>query len=291
MSNRFSRSRSTDPFDPWFRVGTIDVNTTVLVTGLSVVSLVLAAVTQFAWVYAFLLSPTAVLSGQIWRVITFPLANGIDIWTVLGIFFFWYFGKELERDLGRFKMARLLVSWTLGLGLTAVAIAAVIGWRDIGLAGIGEIQTILILVFIAQHPHAQFFFGIPGWVIGAIIVALPILGAIAGGNLPRLLHILLGLAVCAIIARAFGLMSEYEFIPNFSGGPKRQRKPRAAKRRSGSGGAVTQGPWSAPVDPKKAAAQSRLDILLDKISAGGMASLSTKERDELMKLRDQLRGS
>ena len=46
---------------------------------------------------------------------------------------------------------------------------------DLNVAGLEYLQLGLLLVFIAEYPHARFFFGIPGWVIGAVIVGLCLL--------------------------------------------------------------------------------------------------------------------
>jgi hypothetical protein len=49
------------------------------------------------------------------------------------------------------------------------------------------------------------------------------------------------------------------------------------------------GPWQPPPPSPVSRDQAALDALLDKISAGGMESLSDGEREQLMVLRDRLR--
>src|SRR3954470_8342971 len=95
--------------DGWFRLGSIEVTTTVLV-----VVLVITSVVEWAFEGSFgplqshiLLDPDSVMSGQVWRVLTWPIAypGGIGIFDVLTIFIFWYFGTEIESLLGKKKMA------------------------------------------------------------------------------------------------------------------------------------------------------------------------------------------
>ena len=57
---------------------------------------------------------------------------------------------------------------------------------------------------------------------------------------------------------------------------------------------VVDGPWSTPSAPaanpqETAAAQAELDALLDKISAGGLDSLSANEKRRLNELSKRLR--
>ena len=89
-------SPNREPDDPWFRVGTVDVNTTVLVCALSVLAMVLWAVnnsylnglviddqralTQFGFGWH-----SQVFHGQLWRLVTWPIANSPSIWTVLTV--------------------------------------------------------------------------------------------------------------------------------------------------------------------------------------------------------------
>jgi hypothetical protein len=69
---------------------------------------------------------------------------------------------------------------------------------------------------------------------------------------------------------------------------RRRPKPKR-QRRSASGPTVVQGPWQPTVTPPVSRDQAALDALLDKISAGGMDSLTDGEREQLMVLRDRLR--
>ncbi|HSB87686.1 MAG TPA: DUF6576 domain-containing protein, partial [Ilumatobacteraceae bacterium] len=67
----------------------------------------------------------------------------------------------------------------------------------------------------------------------------------------------------------------------------RSRQPRRHRGRSRP--AVVSGPWGGT--PATVTDHSELDALLDKISAGGMESLTKAEKQRLNELSKRLRGS
>lgn len=318
MASRFSFSvpGRRGPSDPWFRVGTVDVTTTVLVSALCVLSL---------FVYAFegdrhpvlrrlALFPDEVTSGQVWRLVTWPLANVPDngrlLWTVITIAIFWLFGREIERLMGRVRFA-------VFLGLLAVVPGLVGTIVDTVQFGIRPVQFGVFLVFVAEYPFVRFFFNIPGWVIGAVLLTIEVLQIFADADSERhLIFLFVTLAVAGVTARSMGLLNSFPWIPAVplgrfgSGGPRRRRP--AKRRRSGGtggsrrsgGGDVVAGPWatprggptgSAPLPPppvsaaEAAADQAELDALLDKISDAGMDGLSAAEKQRLNELSKRMR--
>jgi hypothetical protein len=274
--------------DGWFHIGSVEVTTTVLVVVLAIVSVI-------EWAFEgslgpvqshIMLDPDAVVSGQVWQVLTWPIAypGGITIWDALAIFIFWYFGTEIESLLGKRRMA-----WFLGLVAVALGVLWVVIVELSTLYGllfsINQIELMMLLVFIAEYPHRRFFFNIPGWVIGAIIVGISVLSYVGNRDWLLLLDFVLGLALTAVVARSFGLMSEWRRVPRVS----LHRSPRPKKQKRPAGPTVVQGPWQQPQAPPASRDQAALDALLDKISAGGMESLTDHEREQLMVLRERLR--
>lgn len=275
--------------DGWFRLGSIEVTTTVLVVVLAIVSIV-------EWAFEgsggpvqthLMLDSDAVVSGQVWRLFTWPIAypGGVGFLDAFTIFIFWYFGTEIESLLGKKRMAWFLGLITVGLGLIWVALvelSTLFGY----LFTLNQLELMVILVFIAEYPHRRFFFNIPGWVIGAIIVGIYVISYVGQRQWLNLLDFLLGLVLTALVAKSMGLMSEVRAVPRLSF--RRQRKPKRPKR-APSGPTVVQGPWQPPEQPPVSRDQAELDALLDKISASGMDSLTDREREHLLVLRDRLR--
>jgi hypothetical protein len=287
--------------DGWFRIGSLEFTTVVLVVALAIVSVV-------EWAFEgslgpvqshLILDPGEVLDGQVWRLVTWPIAYpaGIGFFDIFAIFLFWYFGTEIESLLGKKKMAWFLALVTVGLGLLWVAFVEGTSISNgtasdaFSLSTLSQLQLMVLLVFIAEYPRRRFFFNIPGWVIGAVIVALYVIDYLGARAWLLLVNFLLGLVLTALIARAFGLLSEISWLPRLAvhRGPRRARRSSKWGSRPATGPTVVPGPWQPPPTPPVSKDQAALDALLDKISATGMDSLTDHERDQLLVLRDRLR--
>jgi membrane associated rhomboid family serine protease len=290
MAGRFSfslpESHSTRP---WFRIGQLDVTTTVLVTLWCVISMFVWAVDPGA-LRSLALIPSRVLDGQIWRLITWPVPNEPDLWTIITLAIFWYFGREIEGLLGRNRFAWFLLTLTLVPAIVATIV-------DLPQVGIRPLQFAVFLVFIAQYPFARFFFGIPAWALGAVFVGLEVLQLIGLRNERGIVFLFVSIVWAAITARSYGLATSLSWIPALPlPGSGSQPSPRRRERRPsrGAGRTVVEGPWAAPSTtgiptPDAVAAQTELDHLLDKISANGLDSLTGDEKRRLNELSKRLR--
>jgi hypothetical protein len=298
MAGRFSFSvpERRNPSEPWFRIGTLDVNTTMVVVLASVATMFVWAASQDLWLNLALL-PDSVRGGELWRLLTWPLANQPGIWEVLTIAIFWYFGREIEGLLGRTRFAVMLVLLSVIPGLVGTAL-------DIGDYSLRAVELAVFLVFIAEYPYARFFFGIPAWAIGAVIVGVQVLQYLGFRETERILLLFVTIAVAALTARSMGLAQSLPWIPKLpypGGGGSRQRRKRRPRPARGGSGAVIDGPWAAPTrgtsaplpQPPRAGDDPRdqveLDSLLDKISANGMDGLSADEKRRLNELSKRLR--
>lgn len=304
MAGRFSfqmperRGYST----PWFNLGQLEVTTTVFATLTGAISMLVWSVSP-ALVRAMALLPERVTSGEVWRLFTWPLANRPDLWTIIGLAIFWYFGREMESITGRNRYA-----WFLGILTVVPAIVAT--FLSLPQAGFRPLQFSIFLVFIAQNPMARFFFGIPAWALGAMFLLLEIL-QLVGLRLGRsIIFLFVSLATAAIAARSYGLMDRLSFIPTVAlpGSEARSKKNASSSRKPGKpgkqpkkskqpkgrkrGDKVVQGPWDAPTGPAPADRthlQKEMDGLLDKISSEGMEALSLDEKRRLNELSKLLR--
>ncbi len=284
MAGRFAYSKPNrrGPNDPWFRVGTLDIGSAALLALMCLVSVLVWALerpdkpitTKLA------LIPDEVTSGQVWRLITWPLANGLDrriLSVLISIAVLWYFGSRLEDQIGRVRMAWFLAIITVVPGIVGTAL-------NLPAAGIHIVQLVVLLVFVAEFPNIRFFFGIPAWVLGAVYVASEILQLTGDRAGRQLLFYLISLVVGALAARGVGLLAAYPWIPKISM-PHRRREPKRSRRP-----AVVAGPWGG-TENTVLSDQSELDNLLDKISATGMDSLSKAEKERLNQLSKRLRGN
>ncbi|MDF2731704.1 MAG: hypothetical protein K0S92_329 [Desertimonas sp.] len=307
MAGRFSISvpGQRGPNDPWFRIGTLDVTTTVFVILTCVASMFVWALEgpEHPILDKLILWPDLVLDGQIWRVATWPVPNAPDIWLVIMLAVFWYFGTEVERLLGRVRFA-------VFIGLVTVIPGIVGALIDLPQWGIRPVELCVFLLFVAEYPFVRFFFGIPGWVIGAVILGIEILQLLGDRNEKGIVFLFVALVVAAITARSMGLLGNYPWVPAVPIGAmsrsrgRRQSKSKPPKpRRSSGGGDVVAGPWTGasrsgptgtlpqppPPSAQAASDQAELDAILDKISELGMDGLSGAEKTRLNELSKRMR--
>ena len=104
MSDRFSYSNPwAGGNEPWFRVGRVDVTTTVALISLGILSAFIWALegVQHEFSRKILLNADKVSDGEIWRVVTWPLVNEPSIWTIFLFFILYLLGNQLENLMGR----------------------------------------------------------------------------------------------------------------------------------------------------------------------------------------------
>jgi membrane associated rhomboid family serine protease len=285
MAGRFSFStpQQRGPGDPWFRLGQLEVTTTVLVAALAAISFFVYAVSTTA-LEPLAVIPSKVRGGEVWRVITWPLLNEPTIWALITLAVFWYFGRDLEASLGRTRFLWFLLILTIVGGLVATLF-------DDVLFGFRFLELGVFVAFAAEHAHARFFFNIPAWIIAAIFIGLDILQLLGQRNFGLLAVELAMVAAALVLSRSMGLASDAPFVPKLPlpkalSGDKRPK----AKKPKGKGKltSVPSGGGSSGFTPLM---QAEMDILLDKIGAGGMESLSSAERKRLDELAKRSRGN
>jgi hypothetical protein len=276
--------------DGWFRVGTVDVTTTVLLVGLGVASMFLYAIGGASGPFLDLIFiGPLVRDGEIWRLILWPIANPPDrIWVLLTLAFFWFVGHRVEDTVGRKRFTIMILLMTV---LPAAVVSLFDFTASTGQAyGLSILAIALLVVFAFDSPGAMWFFNIPLWVLASVFVLLDVLQYLGNERFGALLVELGAIIVGTVAARQYGMLDDLTFIPRLGGGRSKTAKP--AKRRAvGRGGAdtVVSGPWAAaPVHSE--ADQTELDHLLDKISANGIDSLSRAEKARLNELSKKLRG-
>lgn len=293
MADRWWKGGSRGaPWDPWFRIGQLEVTTTVLVILLSAVSIVVYAVEPvdrpIMTRLAFWAAPVS--GSEVWRLVTWPLSVlGFSIWTALTLLFFWWFGSDVERQLGRGRFAGLLVCSTVAMGLVAYAASRAFDQVEI-LTELQLLSLVLFFIYILEHPMGEFFFGIRMWMVGAAIAAINLIADVADRRWVHLSTLVVGTFITAVIAKAMGMLSLQPAIPTIpTPDLAARRRARDAKKRQRSRAHLSVVPESPP--PAAAAAAPAveddldpMDALLDKISESGMESLTPEERERLDEL-------
>jgi membrane associated rhomboid family serine protease len=283
----FSSPQRRGPSDPWFRVGQVEVTTTVFVTALGVLSMFVYAARLFEPLY---LSTERVRSGQLWRLVTWPIANSPSISAAITLAVFWYFGRSLEQMFGRIRFTYFL----LAIAVIPAAILAVLSFASpslrVAAVGLSLIELGVFVAYVAEQPNARFFFGIKAWVIAVVIVGIQVLQLIGNRDSGALLLLLFILAMSLLLTRAFGFAADQAWIPKLALPTKTKSKTRKFKPVKGS--PVVRGPWGESGLPpvNDMASQAEMDRLLDKIAASGMDSLTAEEKRRLKAHSKRLRG-
>jgi membrane associated rhomboid family serine protease len=314
-----------DDQGPWFRIGALDVTTTVLVVIVWCATVILYAVQPVSqsWMEAIALIPDKVSGGEVWRVVTWPFSHpSFGFFEVIGVVIFWYFGTELEKEIGRRPLAILLGATTLIIGIVASVVGVLLGNASDYIAGLSLLGFTVIGLYIAEHPHRPFFFSIPAWVVGAIYAAVVLIQYLHDRDWLYFLTLIVSAGFIALAARKVDLLSMYDRVPNLhlpghsaradrrrtaaapssgrAAGPARETKRPGSlwgKRKDNEPAEIVQMP-AAPrrravetSGPDMSADDLALDLLLDKIADGGLDSLSADERQSLEELRARRRGS
>lgn len=110
--------------------------------------------------------PAYILSGQVWRLVTFVFVPDTysPIWFVLSCFIYYFLGTQLENIWGS---ARFTLFYLLGVILTAISglLLAVQGgfWLLMPTANMYYVNMSMFLAFASLYPDAQFriYFFIP----------------------------------------------------------------------------------------------------------------------------------
>ncbi len=261
--------------DPWFRLGTAEVGSSAAAALAVVAGMVLWAVegsrsTVSDWL---VYSSPKVMEGQLWRLFTWFVPNSPSLWTLFGAFVLFALGSQIEEASGRVRMAQFIAVVAAIPALVALVLYAIaVPGAPVVFSGASLLTGSIFLAFVAHRPTARFFFGIPGWVLAAIYVALEllvVLGTRDGGGLIFLLGRLGGLALAV---KAFGLADPLGFVPRVG----RRSRPVAT-----TGGTVRSPGASVVQLDERRFAELELDAILDQISERGTDSLSVEQRRRL----------
>lgn len=285
---------------PWFRLGEFDVGTSAL-AAFAVFFGMLVSVAEggSASVTKWLrYSGDDILSGQIWRLVTWFVPNDPDIWIVVSIAMIYLIGMRIEALLGRVGLLKFLVAVVFSSSLIALLLH-VLG-QEIQVLPTGyvfslngfAISSALFVALVLAMPGAQSFFGLPLWALIAVLYVVRLLVLIQDRWWADVYLELVVLGATMVIARAFGLAEAYPWIPDV--------RPLLAKTPGGgtsAGSASSYSPGS-PRKPlgrrgRKAASDTPIvavdssfeemgiDEILDQISAFGMDSLSPSQKKKL----------
>lgn len=280
-SSSFGRSP-----DPWFRVGNIDVSTTIAVIGFGVFSLFIWLIegpTRSISVNFWLTS--AVQDGEVWRIFTWPffIEPGASVfWTILLYAIFYLLGSQLEARMGRRPYTIFLAALTIGAGVF-MSVFQLITNISGGAGGLRYLELCVLVGFALAWPDARFWPGIPAWAIAAGIVAIDLLQSLADRDNYSIVMLLVIIGLALVLLRGMGFAEGQAWIPRvrlptaFGADVPRSRRegrPSRARRKSNL----------KPVAPdpvQSDLADMEIDALLDQVANEGLDSLTKAQRKRL----------
>ena len=206
-----------------------------------------------------------VLSGEVWRILTYGLVNPPGLQFACDMVMIALFGREVERFFGRRRFFALYG----GLYLLTPFLFTVIGrWWPISRAGEAGAFG-LFIAFAALYPNVPTYFNILTKWLALILVGLFSLMAIAARDGVSLLSLWTTVGFAhAFVRHAQGHFSLPSF-KLFQSRPKLRVLPDPEPKK-------TSGP-----KVEKEPAMAEIDTLLDKIARSGIGSLTSKERARL----------
>jgi hypothetical protein len=217
-------------------------------------------------------SSADVLRGQAWRVLTYGLVNPPSLMFVIDMAMIVWFGREVEKYLGRVKFLVLFGCIYL---LPPLLFTGLGFWFPTRLQG--ELGAFAVFVaFATLYPGVPVFFGLLAKWVAAILVGIYSLIALADHDW------LGGLTLWATTGFAFAFVRYGQGLITLPSVGLFRRGPRLRLIR-GEEGASPPAPA-----PAKGQSMAEVDALLDKIALSGFSSLTAKERARLDSARDEL---
>lgn len=266
---------SSEEHDPVMWVRGHPVYAAYFVVAVFVASMLITAVLMFAnqdpildWLR---FNSGLVLHGDVWRIFTYGLVNEPSLWFAVDMLMLVWFGREVEKFLGRHKFLLMFGC----LYLLPPALFTVLGrWLPANLAGESGAFAIFV-AFATLYPNAPIFFALLAKWIAMIFVALYTLMALAHHSWTMLL------SLWATTGFAYGFIRHAQgriSLPRLRW-PRRKPKLRVLPDLPSSTSATSNGP----------ASMAEIDALLDKIARSGIGSLTARERAKLDAARKDLK--
>ncbi len=274
-------NRNFEHCEPLTWVGRVPVYLATVLAGVQAIAMILTSLAMAVGgpiVEAnHFLAPLAFSFGRVvenlsvWQFVTYALINPPDIFFVLQLFMFAWFGCEVEKFLGRRSFA-----WLCGILLVAMPVLlsalALLGLPSV-YYGAGALNFSIFLAFAIIYPRAEIFFGIEARWIALILLGINTLQCLAGSAWAALAMLWWGLAVAALWLKFEGVGGWQ--TPALAG--LFQRKHSARQLRV-----------LPPEAEFKPDVHDSIDPILEKIAKHGIGSLTRSERENLERARTAL---
>ena len=262
---------------PLFYIGKFPVSIVGLIILIQIVGMLACTFTQQAVLEFTHFTTSGLLAGQIWRVLTYSLVEGISLPFLIGLYFFYQFGGIVEASLGRRSFAQLCITVTITAPLALILLGFVGLDSSSILLGSSILHLAVFIGMCVMHPNLPSFFGIKVKWLGLGFFTFTILSAITNGLISLALAETISIALALMIIQNKGL-ALIKVIPDnlLSALPSASTKTAQKKKAAYS-------PKIKPKAKSEVYIDTDIDKILDKISAQGIHSLTEEERAILEK--------
>jgi membrane associated rhomboid family serine protease len=255
----------------WIR--TYPVYLTTILVVVHCVALVIDAITTGcnwpvfpAW---FRFTSDQVLGGQVWRMGTYVLLHPPIIWFAIEMAMLYWFGRDVEKHIGRRAFAILYAALIL---IPAGAMTAVgLRWEQI-YYGSQDLHFAVFIAFATLYPRLMFFAIIQARYLAYIFLALDSLQYFAHHAWTFLGVLWLSTAIAYFSMRLLGAQGGFDWLNRWRAAVEARRLEREEQRRRQE---------EEPVDES-------VNEILEKIASKGMGSLTPSEKRTLERTRSAL---
>ncbi len=233
---------------------------------------------------ALMLDPKLVLSGEIWRLLTYAFLHDEETWTHIffNMWFLWLFGGYVEDLYGRWEFLVFYLTAAVVGGLAFVAEFAILGKAGVCVGASGAVTAVMVLCAF-YHPRLTillfFVLPVPIWALAIFQVIKDALGFLGGGNQATAFSVHLGGAALAAgyFQSQFRILNLFDFVRAWK---KRRARPRLRVYHP-----VEEEPEPVAVAGPHIDEQfeAKVDAVLEKVARSGKDSLTESEKQVLLK--------
>lgn len=259
---------------PLFRIGQVPITITGLVILLEVIGMLVVVALPAQMNSLVYFDPAEFLSGAVWQVVSYPFFEPPSILLLVGLYFFYLFGSQVENALDRSSYVRLLIAVTLTPPVVVV-LAHLLSVPGM-LIGSHLPHLAVFVAAIAMMPNAPtMFFGFPIKWLAVAFVGIALLQFLMMRNFGGCIALVSVVYLAIWWMKQAGHVSQWGVVedvmgPRASRSRKRKKSPTKKKR-----------VYEKKLKPRSKVASSKskdVDRILDKINEHGLHSLTEEER-------------
>jgi membrane associated rhomboid family serine protease len=213
-------------------------------------------------------------SWQVWKLVLYPFYHDIryeHIWFAVQMLMFFWFGREVERFMGRTNYCILYASMVAVPPLLMLVLEPLVGPFG-NLAGSRILHFGVFCCFVVIYPHVQFFFTLKAkWIAWALLGIFTLIN-LSNHDWPGMAQLWGTVATGWVALKAMGVSGGFHWIYEWQ--QKREARQLEARRER--------------LQKAEEAFHEDVDAILEKISREGIHSLTRAEKKHLEKARARL---